>query len=237
VTGTQSAYSTTTVLGSATVYTTGPTTEAATATGTVSQSATVVSVATFTDLGATESLTGTNTVTATATTTLFLKAVPDLSSCGGSGAFDCTWMGGVSSSYCYLNSQTPCSSSDYCANLTKGDFCRYIDTSDGSGRMRNDFCASNTAKTCRYQATTPCNSDSQCDGAKGDYCAFGTPAQMCQKSGLWCTDDGMGCDSSNGDACVPATSRMMMVKNAVRRVVLEHAYDDTAVVKIGQMHT
>jgi hypothetical protein len=30
---------------------------------------------------------------------------------------------------------------------------------------------------------------------------------------------------------------MMMVKNAVRRVVLEHAYDDTAVVKIGQMHT
>jgi hypothetical protein len=130
-----------------------------------------------------------------------------------------------------------CYSNDDCYNLTKGDFCRYISTDDGSGRFRNDFCASGATKTCRYQATTPCNSNSQCDSGKGDYCVFGKPANMCQKSGLWCTDDGLGCDSSTGDACVPATSRMMMVKNAVRRVVLEHAYDDTAVVKIGQMHT
>jgi hypothetical protein len=60
---------------------------------------------------------------------------------------------------------------------------------------------------------------------------------MCQKTGLWCADDGSGCDSSNSDTCVAATSRMMMVKNAVRRVVLEHAYDNSAVVKMGQMHT
>ena len=63
----------------------------------------------------------------------------------------------------------------------------------------------------------------------------GTPAQMCQKSGLWCDNSGAVCAA--GDTCVPATSRLMMVKNAVRRVVLEHAYDDTAVVKMGQMHT
>ena len=131
----------------------------------------------------------------------------------------------------------PCSSDSDCANITKGDFCRYIDTGDGSGRLNRDFCSSSTAKNCRYQATTPCNSDSQCDSGKGDYCVFGRPANMCQKTGLWCADDSSGCDSTNGDACVPATSRMMMVKNAVRRVVLEHAYDNTAVVKMGHMHT
>jgi len=163
-----------------------------------------------------------------------LQSVPDTSNCTPAS---CTWASGVSSSYCYLNSSVQCYSNDDCYNLTKGDFCRYISTDDGSGRFRNDFCASGATKTCRYQATTPCNSDSQCDSGRGDYCVFGKPANMCQKSGLWCTDDGLGCDSSTGDACVPATSRMMMVKNAVRRVVLEHAYDDTAVVKIGQMHT
>ena len=232
--GTQSAYSTTTVLGSATAYSTGPTTQAATATGTVSASGTVVSIVTFTDLGATETLSGTDTLTGTGTTTLALKAVPDLDNCTPSS---CTWSSGVSSSYCYLNSRTPCYSNSDCESLTKGDFCRYIDTGDGSGRLRNDFCASGTTKTCRYQPTTPCNNDSQCDSGKGDYCVFGTPANMCQKTGLWCTDDGQTCATADGDACVSATSRMMMVKNAVRRVVLEHAYDDTAVVKIGQMHT
>ncbi len=163
--------------------------------------------------------------------------VPDLTSCNDPGAFNCTWLGGITSSYCYLNSTVQCYSNDDCNNLTKGDFCRFIDTGDGSGRLRNDFCASGTTKTCRYNATTPCNNDSQCDSGKGDYCVYGKPVNMCQNTGLWCTDDGLGCDASSGDACVPATSRMMMVKNAVRRVVLEHAYDDTAVVKIGEMHT
>jgi hypothetical protein len=192
----------------------------------------------YTDLASnTQSVTGTLTLTATVTVASTLKPVPDLTSCNDPGAFNCTWLGGVTSSYCYLNSTVQCYSNDDCNNLTKGDFCRFIDTSDGSGRHRNDFCASGTTKTCRYDATTPCNNDSQCDSGKGDYCVYGKPVNMCQNTGLWCTDDGLGCDTSSGDACVPATSRMMMVKNAVRRVVLEHAYDDTAVVKIGQMHT
>ena len=237
VAGTQGGYSTTTILGSATAYSTSPTTEAATATSIASASATVPSIVTFTDLGGTETLTATDTLTATGTTISFLKSVPDLTSCNDPGAFNCTWLGGITSSYCYLNSTVQCYSSDDCTSLTKGDFCRFIDTSDGSGRLRNDFCASGTTKTCRYNATTPCNNDSQCDSGKGDYCVYGKAVNMCQNTGLWCTDDGLGCDASSGDGCVPATSRMMMVKNAVRRVVLEHAYDDTAVVKIGQMHT
>ena len=235
VTGSQSGFSTATVSGSQTSYSTGPVSEVMTATGTASQSATVPSIVSYSALTTeTESLSGTQTLTATATTTSALKLVPDLDDCtSGSCA--------GSSSYCYLNSSVACTSDSTCASLTKGDFCRLLNTGDGTGRGKNDFCVlpnpnPSAKSTCRYQQATTCSNDSNCNGGVGDYCVLGTPARMCEKTGLWCADDGSGCGSSDG-TCVPATSRLVMVKNAVRRVMLEHAYDDKAVVKMGQMHS
>jgi hypothetical protein len=198
---------------------------------TATQTGSVPSIFSYTDVGTdTLTLTGTDSLTGTATTTSAVSPVPDLSNCGPTSCSG-------TSSYCYFNSSVACISDGACASLTKGDFCRLLNTNDGTGRFKNDFCASNaTRRVCRYQAKS-CNSDGDCHGGVGDYCVLGTPANMCQKSGLWCADDGTGCDGTSGDACVPATSRLMMVKHAVRRVVLEHAYDDTAVVKLGQMHS
>ena len=170
-------------------------------------------------------------MTGTATASEILRPLPDDnctqdSDCNGSGGGSCYFTG------------APCSDDNACNPVTRGDFCRYISSSDGSGRSLGDVCGGRTAglASCRYQArSSNCSSDSNCHSGVGDYCVSGTPANMCQKTGLWCRDDLSGCPA--GDTCVPATSRLMMVKNAVRRVVLEHAYDDNAVVKIGHMHT
>jgi hypothetical protein len=180
---------------------------------------------------------GSYTLTATAISTSLAYPVPDLDDCTPTS---CLWPG-ANGSRCYLSSSTQCFSNSSCT--INGDFCQYIDTNDGTGRGKNDFCVlpnpNPAGKTnCRYQTnTTNCTSNNNCDSGLGDYCVSGTPANMCQKTGLWCADDGSGCDPYNGNPCVPATSRLMMVKNAVRRIMLEHAYDDTAVVKLGQMHT
>ncbi|MGO9665471.1 MAG: hypothetical protein ACLP66_19420 [Polyangia bacterium] len=230
-TASQSSSTTATVTATGTVWSTGYTTVATTATGTVSQTATAPAVVSYTDLTTTtQMLTGTQVLTGTATTTSYLNPVPDLGPCDPFGT-SCYGL----SAYCYLNSTVPCTSDSTCTSLTAGDFCRYLNINDGTGRLKGDFCPdTDSGKTCRYQAKT-CTSNTDCDSGVGDYCVSGTPAQMCQKSGLWCDNAGAVCAS--GDTCVPATSRLMMVKNAVRRVVLEHAYDDTAVVKMGQMHT
>ena len=206
------------------------------ATATATVTAAVPAVVSFTSATTeTQTVTGTYTISATVTTTSVLYPVPDLNACS-----DASCSG--TKSYCYLNSSVPCTSDSACtsylpAGITAipGDFCRLLNINDGSGRSLGDFCSTNaTSMTCRVQQATTCSGDS-CGG--GDYCVQGTPAKMCQKTGLWCGDDGYGCNTSSGDTCVPATSRLMMVKNAVRRVVLEHAYDDTAVVKMGHMHT
>jgi len=207
--------------------------ESFSASGTVSQTATAPAVVSYTDLTTnTESLSGTLTLTNTVTATSVLLSVPDLNACDPFGT-SCSGQSG----YCYLNSSVPCTLDGTCSNLTSGDFCRYLNINDGTGRIHGDFCPETASgKTCRYQATG-CTTDSDCHGGVGDYCVSGTPAKMCRKTGLWCGDDGLGCSSTGGEACVPATSRLMMVKNAVRRVMLEHAYDDTAAVKMGHMHT
>jgi hypothetical protein len=209
-----------------------------TATGTGTQTATEPAITSYTAVTTnTLSVTGTYTLTGTATTTSVLQPVPDLDACV-SGGNSCDG----NPSYCYLNSTITCTSDSTCSNLTSGDFCRRVSTLDGSGRIKGDFCPDPvtgvTTRTCRYQAKS-CTADSDCHGGVGDYCspAAGKPAKMCQKSGLWCTDYDDGCNDAIKDVCVSATSRLMMVKNAVRRVVLDHAYDDTAVVKMGHMHT
>ena len=204
---------------------------------TVSATATVTQTATQTSIviqpgsnTITETVTVTQTMTGTATASAVFRPLPDDNCTQNS---DCS---GSNGGYCYL-SGLPCINDGVCT--TKGDFCRYLNLNDGTGRLTGDFCADNAhgKKTCRYRKTSSsCSSDSDCDNGVGDYCVAGTPAMMCQNTGLWCTDSGLGC-SSTGDACVPATSRAMMVKNAVRRIMLEHAYDDSAVVKMGHMHT
>jgi hypothetical protein len=236
--GTQTGYSTKTLTGTGTAYTTGYVSSTTTATGTSIQ--TVTQPGTWSHAVSTTNtqvVSGSYTLTATAISTSLAYPVPDLDDCTSTS---CLWPG-ANGSRCYLSSSTQCSSNSSCT--INGDFCQYIDTNDGTGRGKNDFCVlpdpNPTGKTnCRYQTnTTNCSNNSNCDSGVGDYCVSGTPANMCQKTGLWCADDGSGCDPYNGNPCVPATSRLMMVKNAVRRIMLEHAYDDTAVVKMGQMHT
>ena len=205
-------------------------------TGTVTQTATASSIGSQPDTALiTQTVTGPQSLTGTVTTTSVLQLVPDLGACTASSCLG-------TSGWCYLNSTVACTADGTCSGLTPGDFCRYLNTNDGTGRGTDDFCADSVSaggrKTCRYQATS-CSSPSDCHGGVGDYCVDGTPAMMCQKTGLWCWRSPGGAEygCASGDTCVPATSRAMMVKNAVRRVMLEHAYDDSAVVKMGHMHT
>ena len=228
VIGTQSTNSTGTITGTETAYSTGQASQAVTALGTATLSATTPLVVTAVGWSSTtQTVTDTQIVTGTATTTFVMKRLPDTGSCAAD-----TVCSGTQKSRCYLNSSQVCSADSDCG--IQGDVCQNFKTSD-PGRVKGDTCVldSLTGYSCRYHAKT-CSGvgDSSC-GA-GDYCVRGNPAEMCQKSGLWC-DDSTWCDSS--DSCVPATSRLMMVKDAVRRVMLEHAYDDSAVVKMGHMHT
>ena len=224
---TSSASRTGTTTNTGTLSSTASSTAAFSATGTVTQSATTPSIGTVTDVGSqTLTMNGTQTLTGTATTTLVVKPLPDTANCTPNSCLE------VQRARCYLDSGRDCSSDDDCSTIS-GDVCQNFKPTD-PGRVLGDTCVLDapTGRTCRYEAKN-C-SVSLC--GTGDYCVDGTPAQMCQKTGLWCGNSNW-CDSSIGDACVPATSRVMMVKNAVRRVMLEHAYDDKAVVKMGHMHT
>jgi hypothetical protein len=195
------------------------------ATGTVSSTTTTPLIGSYTDVGTnTVTLVGMQSVTASATTTLVVKPLPDTGGCSDASC------GGAQPARCFLDSGRTCTNDVDCS--ISGDICQNFKTND-PGRVRGDVCVTPTpiGHTCRYQAKS-CSTSADC--GTGDYCVEGTPARMCQNTGLWCADSSW-CGS--GDACIPATSRLTMVKNAVRRVMLEHAYDHTAVVKMGHMHS
>jgi hypothetical protein len=178
----------------------------------------------------TETATKTLITTATATATYIAQPTPDTENCDSNSC--------SGSSFCYLQSTKSCTKDSDCS--TKGDFCRLIKSGDAAGHLRNDFCVTTTpSKTCRYQAKS-CLDHTSCGGSAGatgpDYCVSGIPARMCSKTGVWCSDYDTSCDLDLSNTCEDATSRMMMVKNAVRRVILDHSYDDS-VVKLGHLHT
>jgi hypothetical protein len=130
---------------------------------------------------------------------------------------------------CYLDPSTQCSADSDClvdsrSSSMKGDFCQ---------RRSSSTCVSNSnAKTCKLQDVTCTHNSSLCNVAT-DACLDGTPASMCRIAGTWCKSN---LDCTTGDECVPATSRMMMAKNAIRRVILENSQSG-ANINFGLMHT
>jgi hypothetical protein len=235
-TATASGTATGTATGSGTATATATTTTTGTATGTE----TFTSTQTHSGTGAvidtvtiTVTLTNTSTRTDTSTSTGTVTGV-QVYPCGSEGSVDptnCTGTVPTTTGYCNQASGLACTSDSSC-NVTKGDFCRFISITDGSDRLRNETCAVSSGTpwgSCKHgvvTANTPCSSpgDTSCaNDLAGDFCTEGQPAKMCADSGLWCTSVADCPGSTSTDLCVPATSRMMMVKEALRRAVTQYA--------------
>ncbi|HTY29582.1 MAG TPA: hypothetical protein VMD51_15780, partial [Mycobacterium sp.] len=170
-------------------------------------------------------MTSTQTVTDTATA---VHQYP----CGTAGSVDmgnCDGAKKTTQGKCNVASGVDCTSETACSDV-KGDFCRYISSSDHSGRAYDEPCVSVSGTpwgSCKHGITTAnktCSSDATCSGDLAeDYCAEGQPAQMCADSGLWCSDNSDCPGAATTDTCSGATSRMMTVKRALRRAMSEHA--------------
>ncbi|MBN2573754.1 MAG: hypothetical protein JXP73_04250 [Deltaproteobacteria bacterium] len=235
-TGTDTATESSTYTGTATATGTGTETGTETSTDTETGTGTHTSTETQSETTATtETATSTGTITTSSTSTgtdtsTGTESSVQVYACGSEGSVDpdsCTVAVPTTSGYCNEASNTPCSSESAC-NYTKGDFCRYISTLDGSGRLLNETCFVSgytpwgSCKHGRETANTSCSDDTPCTLA-GDYCTEGQPAKMCSDSGLWCTTLADCPGNATTDQCVGATSRMMTVKHALRRAVAEYA--------------
>jgi len=185
-----------------------------------------IGTATFT---ATQTAVDTHGITDTQTATTVGTATQN--NCTTQGNQDlgaCTNITPTTSGYCNFANTTPCVSDGDCFGV-KGDFCRDISTTDGSGRLRPESCVASSGSpwgSCKHgvvTANTTCGSsgDTSCNTAlPGDFCAEGQPAKMCADSGLWCASN---LDCTSPDTCVAATSRMMITKRALRRAVTANA--------------
>ena len=151
-------------------------------------------------------------------------SLPDLSACTSSAPCQGTGT-------CYMDRSTSCWTDADCRvdsrpTSIKGDFCQ---------RRSNSSCVSNSAdRWCKVQDAVCTSSSSVCN-EPGDACVDGSPAWMCRRSGTWCHRNS-STDCASGDECVPATSRLMMAKNAVRRVILENSQSGSKA-SFGLMHT
>jgi hypothetical protein len=188
----------------------------------------------------TRTLTSTDTATATTTTTIpgtTTATFPDtktrtITTCDIVGDQDpnpCTGAAPYTTEgYCY-GLRATCLADNVCATI-KGDFCQVISATDGSGRPVAESCllASDgwSCKRGRTTANSSCSSgsDTACGSAlTGDFCAEGIPAKMCAETGLWCRTGDGNCPGGTTDTCVPASSRLMTVKRALRRAISDHA--------------
>ena len=226
---------------------TAPGTVSATGVQTVSASGTSSSTTTYTGtISATGDLpTSSNTSSCSASATETGYSTDTVTCCEGVATntlTTCQISDGSDRGRCDSLPQIPTSSAGVCYETAvsctldtgcageAGDFCRIVKANDGYGRVAPEDCIHSaqggnewgrckrgrtTANTkCAWGATT-CNLD-----ADRDFCAEGQPAQMCQDSGMWCRDDS---DCPSGDTCGPASSRMMIVKRALRRVITDNA--------------
>ena len=201
-----------------------------TLTGTITANGTGTQTTTKTD-----TTTVTTTITGTTTATYPETLPRTVSTCGLEGPIDPNRCDSpypppsipstpTTSGYCNAADGATCSSDGACSTV-KGDFCRYISNLDGSGRKHYESCISSPGTprgSCKHgtkTANTTCADSSVCT-LPGDFCAEGQPARMCADSGLWCNIDD---DCPVSDVCVPATSRMMTVKRALRRAITDYA--------------
>lgn len=227
-TGLVTSTETGTALGTGTETGTGTGTDSDTATGTRSETA--VATSTYVQSW---TMTSSSTHTAVGSDTGTVTAV-QVYPCGSEGSVDptnCTTATPTTSGFCNEANGKACGSDGTC-NITRGDFCRYVSTSDGSTRGRNETCVVSAGSpwgSCKHgvvTANTTCgsSSDASCATAlSGDYCAEGQPAKMCADSGLWCAGS-LDCPGNAlTDTCGGATSRMMTVKRALRRAVTDYA--------------
>jgi hypothetical protein len=225
-TSTATTTATGTGIGTATTTLTGTTTGTKTATATNTTPTTLTSTVTVTQTN-TNSSTGTQNFTGTNTST---QAYP-CGSVAGTDTVNCDASKPTTSGYCNANSGIACSMDSTCASVTKGDFCRLISSSDGSGRRLNESCMTYSGSpwgNCKHGVTTigaTCSSgDTSCNTALAyDFCTEGQPAKMCADTGLWCASVADCPGNAATDLCVPATSRMMTVKRALRRAMTEYA--------------
>jgi len=223
VTATASLASGGSMTGSAIVTATGTVTGTVTTTGTGTVSTTTTTTTT-TDVTTTYTVTATTVATGTQTiSTCNFQGNTDPNACGP--PLDTT------TGYCNYATGYPCTTDGNCTTV-RGDFCRAISSTDGSGRPHNEVCNTSNGSpwgSCKQGVTTAntscaSSSDSSCGTAmSGDYCAEGQPAKMCADSGIWCANNGDCPGDAATDTCVPATSRMMTVKRALRRAVTDYA--------------
>jgi hypothetical protein len=218
------------VTGNVSVTATGNVTGSTTATGTGTA---VTTTTTTTATSVSVTYTATTTVSATATETIStcsFQGSTDPSACYTSPSTPTT------SGYCNYSTGVPCNSDGVCtsiSNAVKGDFCRFISSSDGSGRQSNEPCVTYSGSpwgNCKHGiatigATCSSSGDTSCNSAlAGDFCIEGKPAMMCADSGLWCTSMESDCPGNpSTDLCVPASSRMMTAKRALRRAITEYS--------------
>jgi hypothetical protein len=232
-----------TVSGSATA------TGSVTYTGTVSASGSISTSTNTSICGGTQLVTGTSTDTVSYSTTA-VETKTDCTTSGGSDLGRCDQPirtsplvspNPTTQGYCNDNGTGAYCGSDSACSDTKGEYCRRIAALDDLNHARAEPCftspgsgsAWGSCKRGRVTANTDCGpwSDASCNSsADQDFCAEGKPAKMCMDSGLWCLSS---LDCPTGDPCVPASSRMMTVKRALRRAVTD--YGDK--VNFGFMNT
>jgi hypothetical protein len=244
VTSSQTSTESSTETGTATTSSTSTETGLGTDTGTETGTGTATSTATHSDTTVSTS-TGITTVTLTNSSTRTdtdtwtdTQTSVQVYGCGSEGSVDptsCTSSVPTVRGFCNETSGMDCWDESRC-QVTKGDFCRFISTSDGSGRGRNETCFVSSGDpwgSCKHgvvTANTSCNSssDAACGNAlAGDYCTEGQPAKMCADSGLWCLaasglETSLDCPGGT-EKCLGATSKMMTVKRALRRAVTDYA--------------
>jgi Neisseria PilC beta-propeller domain len=124
----------------------------------------------------------------------------------------------------------------YCAPVYNGnDYPKYCTSDADCSALAGDTCQSGLCKgsASSYQTYKTCTSDSDCATGycrrfANDWCVTSTTSmakiKMCRIAQTPCRTDAE-CTAVTGDACGPASSRMVLAKSAMKRVVNEF-YDN-----------